>query len=365
MSINATNWVWTLTDLPNATVKLVLMKYADHAHDDGTHTWQSISKVATYALCSERTAQRAVAWLVEHGFMREGDQSVIPDHYDPRRRPIAYELAMGETTRLRWEVENAAGPGARRDAAHAAGKRGAEKRAEAKAQVATGDNLSPQEVQSSPPKSTGVNLSPQDAESRGDNQSPGGVTNEPVRGDTGVTQTTQTTTPENHPISSSEPLRAPDPESESGEIEDRNKNRDDVDRLCQHLAQRLIENDCKAPTIGVRWRDAARLMLDTDGRTEQQVHNMIEWATRDAFWRANILSMPTLREKYDQMRLRAMEEAEKGSLRRGGYDDVATWGDRTTPAEQDAQQAVDHAAAIREAAARNRSQQPPQTGTAG
>lgn len=45
-------------------------------------------------------------------------------------------------------------------------------------------------------------------------------------------------------------------------------------------------------------------------------------------------------------------------LRRGAYDDVATWGDRSTQPEQDA--AIDHAAAIRA-----RTQQPTQTGTAG
>lgn len=56
----------------------------------------------------------------------------------------------------------------------------------------------------------------------------------------------------------------------------------------------------------------------------------------------------------------AMQDQSNPGMRRGGYDDVATWGDRTTPTEQDAQQAVDHAAAIRA-----RGQQPPQTGTAG
>jgi hypothetical protein len=79
----------------------------------------------------------------------------------------------------------------------------------------------------------------------------------------------------------------------------------DVDRLCLHLAQRIDENGAKRPRITKAWKAAARLMLDVDGRPEAEVHQAIEWATRDPFWMANILSMPKLREKYDQLKLQA------------------------------------------------------------
>ena len=46
-------------------------------------------------------------------------------------------------------------------------------------------------------------------------------------------------------------------------------------------------------------------MLDRDGRTEQQIHAAIDWCQADEFWRSNVLSMPKLREKYDQLRLQA------------------------------------------------------------
>lgn len=81
--------------------------------------------------------------------------------------------------------------------------------------------------------------------------------------------------------------------------------RDDVDRLCTHLASRIEGNGSKRPAITSRWRDAARLMLDRDGRTEQQVHAAIDWSQDHEFWRPNILSMPKLRDKYDQLRLQA------------------------------------------------------------
>jgi hypothetical protein len=81
--------------------------------------------------------------------------------------------------------------------------------------------------------------------------------------------------------------------------------RPDVDRLCQHLADRMVDNGTVRPLITKRWRDAARLMLDKEGRTEEQVHAAIDWCQSDGFWKANILSMPKLREKYDQLRLAA------------------------------------------------------------
>lgn len=88
--------------------------------------------------------------------------------------------------------------------------------------------------------------------------------------------------------------------------------RPEVERICAHLADRMIANGCKPPTIGKRWRAAARLLLDKDGRTEDQVIRAIDWATSDEFWRANILSLPTLRDKYDQLRLAADRQRKAG-----------------------------------------------------
>lgn len=87
--------------------------------------------------------------------------------------------------------------------------------------------------------------------------------------------------------------------------------RPDVERLCRHLADRIEANGCKRPAIGRKWRDAARLMLDRDGRTEQQITAAIDWCQDSEFWRANILSMPKLREKYDQLRMQAVRKPAK------------------------------------------------------
>lgn len=81
--------------------------------------------------------------------------------------------------------------------------------------------------------------------------------------------------------------------------------RSDVDDLCEHLADRIEANGAKRPPVTDRWRQACRLMLDTDHRTPDQVRAAIDWCQDDEFWRANILSMPKLREKYDQLSLQA------------------------------------------------------------
>ena len=58
----------------------------------------------------------------------------------------------------------------------------------------------------------------------------------------------------------------------------------------------------------MKWRDAARLMLDNDHRTEDQVRTAIDWCQDDEFWRINIQSMPKLREQYEKLRLAALKD---------------------------------------------------------
>jgi hypothetical protein len=365
VSINASNWVWSLK-LGDATRKLVLLRFADHAHDDGTAAWCGIKKVADFAECSDRTVKRHIAHLVEHGYMREGDQSLV-DHIEARYRPIVYELAMNEPTREQWAVFNAAGGNARREAASAAGKKGPEAKAAAKAaandQVSRGDSVTPLAITSNGPDVRGDDLSPL---GRGDTEDGSGVTDEAFRGDTGVTQTTQQTTQGTTPTtSSSEDLRSSDAEIDtkfddrfSDAIKARWADRD-ITAVCEHLQQAIVANGCKRPTITNRWRDEARKLIDLDKRTEAQVHNMIDWATKDTFWASNILSMPTLREKYDQMRMRALEEANKAAKPapgRSGYRDDS-WGDRHAGPTEDDLRAI--------AELTGKPYEPPATGTHG
>lgn len=84
--------------------------------------------------------------------------------------------------------------------------------------------------------------------------------------------------------------------------------RADVERICEHLADRVEGNGAKRPSVTKGWRDSARLMLDNDKRTEEEVHGAIDWCQSDDFWRSNVMSLPKLREKFDTLRLQAQRK---------------------------------------------------------
>ena len=83
--------------------------------------------------------------------------------------------------------------------------------------------------------------------------------------------------------------------------------RPEIEALCTLLADLIEHNGSKRPAITQKWRDAVRLMLDRDGRTTEQIAYLVNWSQADEFWRSNIQSMPKLREKFDQLRLKAQQ----------------------------------------------------------
>ncbi|MFD8531514.1 hypothetical protein ACFV0L_29250 [Streptosporangium canum] len=126
------------------------------------------------------------------------------------------------------------------------------------------------------------------------------VTNGPV---------TPAPNPNPNPKKKEEPLRGPS--SSAASPRDTDEPREDIERICEHLTERIEANGSKRPTITKGWRNAARLMLDKDNRTEDQIHKAIDWCQADEFWRSNILSLPKLREKYDQLRLTAQRDGNR------------------------------------------------------
>jgi len=86
--------------------------------------------------------------------------------------------------------------------------------------------------------------------------------------------------------------------------------RPDVEDLLDYLDQQITATDpeAKLPTRNKKNRDAARLLLDLDNRTPEQVKAAIDFATHDEFWRTNVRSMSKLRDKYDQLRLQAQKK---------------------------------------------------------
>ena len=81
--------------------------------------------------------------------------------------------------------------------------------------------------------------------------------------------------------------------------------RPDVDAVCDAMAASVQRRTGRAPRITATWRTQARLMIDRDGRSVEEITRVIDWAEGNDFWRANVLSLPKLRQKFDTLRLQA------------------------------------------------------------
>jgi len=83
-------------------------------------------------------------------------------------------------------------------------------------------------------------------------------------------------------------------------------------RLVQLLIDRMKENNPNSstlrrltPTRKARWHRQFRLLLEADKRTPEEIERVIRFSQADSFWKGNILSMPKLREKWDQLWMKA------------------------------------------------------------
>ena len=90
------------------------------------------------------------------------------------------------------------------------------------------------------------------------------------------------------------------------------------------LRRRILENNPKARVTDRQlraWAVAADRMMRLDGRTQSEIHELIDWSQHDPFWSANILSMAKLREKWDQLVLKSRaQKREHGGEASVGLD---------------------------------------------
>jgi helix-turn-helix protein len=82
----------------------------------------------------------------------------------------------------------------------------------------------------------------------------------------------------------------------------------EAEQLCALLADLVEANGAKRPKITETWKTEARRLLELDHRPLSEVVSVLRWATADSFWQPNILSMPKFRQKYDQLRLRMLQD---------------------------------------------------------
>ena len=76
------------------------------------------------------------------------------------------------------------------------------------------------------------------------------------------------------------------------------------------LRSEILKNNPKAKAGSTEralrnWAVEADRMMGQDGRTEAEIRELIEWSQGDSFWKSIILSMANLREKFDQLTLKA------------------------------------------------------------
>lgn len=94
--------------------------------------------------------------------------------------------------------------------------------------------------------------------------------------------------------------------------------RADVEQLCRLLVEQLVAHGYRKPNITKRWRQQARLLLDTDGVSLDLAEHVLRWAIQDSFWGPNIQSMPTFREKFPVLRARRKAEYERNRTAAAG-----------------------------------------------
>jgi hypothetical protein len=85
-------------------------------------------------------------------------------------------------------------------------------------------------------------------------------------------------------------------------------------RLTQLLIDLMQKNNPEStiikkltPDRQKRWIDECRLLRESDGKTERDIELIIRFSQSDQFWKVNILSMSKLREKWDQLWLKAQK----------------------------------------------------------
>lgn len=97
------------------------------------------------------------------------------------------------------------------------------------------------------------------------------------------------------------------------------KVRPEVETLVTLLNDLIEANGAKRPNVTKANTDAARLLIDKDGYTVEQVEYIIRWCQADEFWRSNILSMSKLRTKFDQLKLKALSQTRGTNRAQSAY----------------------------------------------
>ena len=93
--------------------------------------------------------------------------------------------------------------------------------------------------------------------------------------------------------------------------------RPDVDAILDRIDKHCDDHDFQRPNRTKQNISAARLLIDKDEYTVEQVIWIMDWVSQSGFWAPNIRSAAKLREKFDQLKGQAQrEQAPKTSYQR-------------------------------------------------
>lgn len=100
-----------------------------------------------------------------------------------------------------------------------------------------------------------------------------------------------------------------------------------IESLCElfsQLTRKRTETPDGSPRYRVTatWRTEMDRLLRIDGRSPGEVEAVIRWVDQDPFWAANVLSVPKLRAKYDQLAATARRKQPPDRL---GIDRMREW----------------------------------------
>lgn len=112
---------------------------------------------------------------------------------------------------------------------------------------------------------------------------------------------------QNEPVCNAEREREKERDEEAKASSPENV-RPDIEGVIQGFSDLLKANDVKHKP-GQSWRTAARLLIDKDGYTPEQIMYVARFATTDEFWKSNILSIPKLRDKFESLKIKAQAQA--------------------------------------------------------
>lgn len=114
--------------------------------------------------------------------------------------------------------------------------------------------------------------------------------------------------------------------------------------LSHLLADLVAANDPngKRPNVTKAWAIEEDRMLRLDNRNPEEARRLIEWTQSNSFWRGNVRSMKTFRDKYGQLYAAAVDEATKKKQKSGqsGMDNAHRLAERAARREAERKQAA-------------------------